>query len=65
MKPKEKIKNYMFSTKLGHFLMLVFFSVLIELVLLIIMPELFLPAVYGSMCTAFILSLTDDNEKWV
>lgn len=62
---KEKIQDYVFSTKLGHFLALIVLSVLMELLLLVFLPKLFLPAVVGSVITALFLSITDKNERWV
>lgn len=62
---KEKIKNYVLSTKLGYFLALIVLSVLMELLLLVFAPKLFLPTVVSSVIIALFLSIINENERWV
>lgn len=61
---KDKIIDYVYSTKLGYFLALAILSVILDLLLLLFIPAIFNAAVIGSLCTAFLISITERNKRW-
>ena len=62
---KQRIENYVFSTKLGHFLALIIISVLLELIVLFISPKWFEGMFWGSFFTGLFIAIFDKNKRWV
>lgn len=60
----DKIKNYLCLTKLGHFIALFTISVLLEFIMLVIYPPIFVPMVAGSFFTSLFISITDKSKRW-
>jgi len=61
---KDKIINYVFTTKLGYFLALAIISFILDLLLLLFIPAIFNAAVIGSLCTALLISITERGKRW-
>ena len=62
---RNKKVNWIFRSKLNHFIALFGVSVLMELAFLIFSIKLFIWAVIGSLCTSVFICITDGNKKWV
>lgn len=58
------MRQFIFTTKLGHFLSLFIFSILVELIALLYSYSFFISMVSGSFFTALLISITDKNKKW-
>lgn len=61
---KEKFKNYVFTTKLGHFIAVFTISILLDSISLLYSYNFFVGMFWGSLFTSIILSIASKNKRW-
>lgn len=62
---KEIIIDYIHTTKLGNFIALMLFAVVIELPVLFMSIEYFKAMLCGSLMMSMFLSIFNGKERWI
>lgn len=66
MTKNNNMDDWLRNTKVGHFIFLMLFSITFIGIIHIFIPSInFISAIIGSTLVAIILSINDDNKKWI